>query len=148
MDEKIGIREFFAVTKTSLYRISVNWKDEKGEPEIEKIALKGESSVPIGGMITGGNLVGITKRGIVSYNNSSKNRYRPEQVNILHHGGTTSPITALFIKVGEAKICFFESKNFQNCDPRWRKQTEEVLAAIGDNHPVFILSVFDAISFE
>ncbi len=142
------LREFFAVTETSVYRISSE-RDEKGWPIVEKIALRGESAVKLGGRLHNGHFVGIMKDEINLYDAVWREGrpQRPDEVNIVHWGGHTSPIVGLFLNRKEAMRCF-KSKNQKNCDSRWRKQTEETLKAIGDNHPVFILSICDAISFD
>ena len=152
MGEKF-LEEFFAVTKTSVYRVS-SQKDEKGFPVVEKIALRGESAVPVGGRLHNGHLVGIMKTEINLYyedyspfSGRREQPQRPEEVNIHYWGGHTSPIVALFLNKEEAMSCF-NSENQKNCDPRWRKQTEETLGAIGDNHPVFIPSISHSISYD
>lgn len=68
-------------------------------------------------------------------------------VNIALWGGHTSYIIALFLDKDEALDCF-KYGSVEQCDPRWKEQTKKTLEAIGDNHPVFILSIFDAIRYE
>jgi len=134
---------------TSVYLVSGE-RDEKGYPIVEKIALKGESKVPVGGRLKNGYLVGITRDGILLYDEDHPRPDKPQdpkEVNIAFWGGHTSPIVALFLNKEEAIECL-NSSGLQNCDSRWRKQTEETLKAIGENHPVFILSKYSPISFE
>lgn len=141
--------EFFAVTETSVYRVS-SLTDSRNTPIVEKIALVGESDVPVGGRLKGGNLIGIMKIGIILYieDHPRPGRpQRPEDVNTGYWGGHTSPIVALCLRQDDAMICL-HSKDIKNCDPGWRRETEEVLEHIGDDHPVFILSVTEAITFE
>lgn len=139
--------EFFAVTTTSVYRVS-DEKDEDGIPIVEKIALKGQSKILVGGRLKNGYLVGISRDRICLYQDEEMSPYasinkehpRPlEEVNTFFWGGTTSPIIALFFKKDEALKCL-NSPDLKYCDPRWKEQTKEVLATIGNNHPVFILS--------
>lgn len=145
------IHDFFAVTRTSVYRVT-DQKDENHTPIVEKIALRGTSAVSVGERLKDGGLVGITRWGGIilydedHYSKSRKRPLRPEEVNIVFWGGHTSPVVALFLKEDEAMNCF-NSENLQDRDQRWREQTEEVLTAIGDSHPVFILSRMDPLSF-
>lgn len=151
-DENDIVEEFYAVTETSVYRVS-SLKDSRGTPIVEKIALRGKSARPVGDRLHGGSLVGIMKVCIVLYDEDyspfsgpRKRHQRPEEVNIAFWGEYTSPISALCLKRDEAMMCL-HSKDLKNCDPRWRTETEEVLKCIGDHHPVFILSLTEAISF-
>jgi len=133
--------EIFAVTKTSVYSVS-DKKDELGIPIIRKISLRGKSKVAVGARLGGGYLVGITRECIMLYNEDHpkpNSIQPPEIVNTAFHGGRTSPIVALFFDRKQAMGCF-ASENLQECDPRWRNQTEEVLKDIGDNHNMFIVS--------
>ena len=147
--------EFFAVTTTSVYKVT-DQIDDKGFPIVEKIALKGESSVPVGARLQNGDLVGISKDRICLYSDEDDNTYptkrtqrrSAEEVNTRFWGGGTSPIIALFFNEDEALKCL-NTPDLEICDVRWRKQTEEVLATIGNNHPVFVLSKKEfAISFD
>jgi len=139
--------EFFAVTMTSVYRIT-DQKDKDGIPIVEKIALRGKSKIPIGGRLKHGSLVGISRDRICLYHGKSSQRLRLEEVTNYNWGGTTSPIAALFLAKEEARNCF-STLDLKCCDPRWRKQTEEVITAIGDNNPVLVLSKGEfAISFD
>lgn len=137
--EKHFLKEFFAVTQTSVYLVSSE-KDEKGVPIVEKIALRGPSAVAKGGRLHNGQFVGIMKDQINLYFAEYRNGRpeRPEYVSTSHWGGHTSPVSALFLDRQAALRCFRFKR--QDCDLRWRKETEEVLAAIGDDHPVFIVS--------
>ncbi len=145
------LHEFFAVTQTSVYRVS----DERGEnnwPIVEKIALKEESKLPVGGRLQDGYLVGVMGgrlSGIVLYDQDHPRPgsvQPPEMVNTAFYGGGTSRLVALFLEK-EAAIKCHNSENPQPLDPRWRKQTNEVLSAIGDSHPVFIVSSSKGFSF-
>ncbi len=138
------IHEFFAVTQTSVYRVS----DERGEnnwPIVEKIALRKESKTSVGGRLRNGCLVGIMggKLSGISLYDQDHPRHGsvqpPEMVNTSFFGGGTSHLVALFLEK-EAAIKCSDSKDLQPLDPRWRKQTNEVLSAIGNDHPVFIVS--------
>lgn len=140
------IHEFFTVTQTSVYKVT-DEKDEKSCPLVEKMALKGESAIPIGGRLKGGYHVGIMfKAGIVLFPSSESYR-EPELVNIQSHGSKTSSIIALFLSKDEAVACL-NSKNLQSCDARWKEETLETLNEIGGIHPVFIPSVTDGPSYR
>jgi hypothetical protein len=148
-EEKEKLDRFFAVTKTSTYRVESE-KGENRDPIVEKIALRGESRVQIGGRLHNGDFVGIMKGGLVLYIEDHPKDGRiqkPEEVNTAFWGGHTSPIIGLFLELEEAMACH-NSENLEICDSRWRKETEETLRAIGNNHPVFILSVWDPISYD
>jgi len=148
-EEKEKLDRFFAVTKTSAYRVESE-KDENRDPIVEKIALRGESRVQVGECLHNGDFVGIMKGGLVLYledHPKSGRIQKPEEVNTAFWGGHTSAIIGLFLRVEGAMICH-DSKNLEICDPRWRKETEETLRAIGNSHPVFILSVWDPISYD
>ena len=119
------IHEFFAVTRTSVYVVK-DEKDEKSCPIVEKIALRGESIIPVGGRLTGGYNVGIMfKAGIVMFPSSMRHR-EPELVNVRQWGFCTSPIIALFLEKDNAMKCF-NSDNLQDCDTRWKEETLKTL---------------------
>jgi len=132
--------KFFTVTETSVYSVS-DERDKKGRPIVEKIALRGKSKIPVGGRLTGGKFVGIMQN-LVLYNqdhSKSGGIQRPDEIDSSFEGGHTSYIIALFLNKDEAMACS-GSENLKMFDPRWRKQTEEVLRVIGNkHHPVFIL---------
>jgi hypothetical protein len=144
MKERKLLHEFYAVTQTSVYLVT----DKKGKnfvPLVKKIALKGESKIPVGGRLKEGSLVGITRHGIVLYDDdrspfSKRKGWKdPEEVNIAFHGGKTSPLVALFLNRKNAFDCF-NSKSLQTCDCRWQRQTKQALEVIGKDHPVFVVS--------
>lgn len=145
------LHEFYAVTLTSIYRVR-DARDEYGWPMVEKIGRRARSYLPIGGRLENGYFVGIRKSGLVLYHTEvtltggSEDRARPEEVSRYLWGTSTSKIVALFLTEREARDCL-AAVDRQGCDARWRAQTEAVLAAIGDDHPVFILSVDDPITF-
>lgn len=145
------LKKFFAVTVSdhsrSVYRVTYNPMDRK--LEVVKVALSGESGVPVGGRLNEKDLVGISRNGLQLYTDElshflddhevlSLRRYA-EEVNAFHHGGHTSPIVALFFTLEVADDCFTE-EDLMPADLRWRKETEKVLNAIGDRHPVFVPS--------
>ncbi|MBN2198192.1 hypothetical protein JW698_03355 [Candidatus Wolfebacteria bacterium] len=107
-------------------------------PLIIKIELTGESSVKAGGILKNGRFVGVMKDGICLFDVSHRTERRPDEVNTIFWGGKTTPLTALFLNRERALDCF-KTLNRENWDPRWREETEEVIRAIGDNHPIFIL---------
>ena len=135
------IHKFFATTQTSVYVV----KDEKenGIPIVEKIATIKENNFPVGGRLKGGSTVGIMmKAGIVLYNPSTRGAREPELVNIVHWGGKTSSIVAIFLEKDMAIKCL-NSENLVACDPRWEKETIETFKKIGNDHPVFIPSIIE-----
>jgi hypothetical protein len=113
---------------------------------MEKIALRDYSVITKVRSMSGRSLVGITKDGIQLYDPSADlsgqeriRRERAEEVNELFHGGHTSPVVALFLTQADADDCYL-TEDLMPSDLRWRKETEEVLEAIGDEHPVFVPS--------
>jgi len=136
------LKKFFAVTHTSLYESSY----KEGElPLLQKILLKEgcSSKVEAGGILENGSLVGICNSRIFLYDNpaGSENRIDPAELSTLEIGGYTSLITALFLRKKEARACL-KADNLLRCDPRWANQTRETVTAIGDDHPVFVVSKF------
>lgn len=134
------IHEFFAVTQTSVYVIKD--KKENGCPIVEKIAIRGKSAIPVGGRLNNGSSVGILLRAGIILFNPSKTAREPESVNISRWGGHTSPIIALFLDKNKAINCL-NTKNTTTCDQRWKKETLETLEKIGNDHPVFVLSILE-----
>lgn len=132
--------DLFAVTITSIYLVK-DQRDEKGNPVVEKIALKGESEISVGERLTGGRTVGITPEGIVLYD--GRPHQKPEQVNIAHYGGKTSPIVALFLNEDEAITCF-NSEELKPSDPMWEEKTKEALDSIGNNNSVLVVSYWSS----
>jgi hypothetical protein len=131
------LKRFFAVTITSIYEIT----DGSEAPSFlaKKIALRGDSELPVGQILTGGTMVSIGKQiivfipeggGITSF------QRQVGRVNTCFWGGQTSAIVALFFTEEEARSCLKEEFGFP-CDDRWVEQTKAVLTTIGDDHPVF-----------
>ncbi len=152
---KDRLREFFAVTATSVYRVNER-RDANGCPLVEKIARRDGSSVPVGGRLKNGELVAVTRRGLIVYSDDLPKRGRdgnrpakPEEVNTMFWGGHTSPLVALFLKEEDARKCLVWGSALE-IDPLWWTFTRETLEAIGDDHPTFILSSHPsfAISFR
>ena len=143
MAEHIG--EFFAVTKTSIYRVI---EIEEGEVAALKIALKGDSKIPVGRDLCEGTGSMIAICDVLQ-------AYMPEKYGILHQltgferklesvntrfwGDHSGSIIALFKTQSEAEECF-KLDDAKPCDARWWNKTKEVLSAIGDDHPSFYIS--------
>jgi len=142
---KNRLREFYAVTNTSVYLVSEE-RDPDGTPTVEKIALRSDSSIPVGGRLKYGHLVAVTPRGVFLYHedfspySGPRDRpQRPEEVNTRYWGGSTSPVVGLFLNRPDAVGCLAWGSR-QMHDPVWWSHTMMVVKAIGDDHPVFILS--------
>jgi len=136
------LKVFFTVTTTSLYRIE--WLVNVPMPVVRKIAMAGQSDVPVGQILQGGYNLGIMPKGFVLY---GIDRELPELVNTRYWGGGTSAIVALFLEEDAARECL-NSGDLKPLNPRWRELTEETLEAIGDNHPKFVLSERHAIQYD
>ncbi|RJQ29145.1 hypothetical protein C4565_02680 [Candidatus Parcubacteria bacterium] len=111
--------EFFAVTRTSIYQFL--YDEETKDATVEKIYVKTESPI----------LAGL--RMIPLWTPIAIGR------NIFWDDWHTSPISALFASLEEAKQCI-ESENVVDMDPRWKESTEKILNEIGDNHPAFYVN--------
>ena len=61
-----------------------------------------------------------------------------EMVNTVYWQGKTSTVIALFLTEEKARECF-ASPDLKPCDPRWLENTNEVLEAIGENHPTITI---------
>lgn len=125
------IKEFFAVTETSVYHVV-------SDPlSATKIALSGESWAGVGYQMTGGQMLSV---GLMLI------RFIPEggglttfqrnlgQVNMGYWGGNSSRIVALFLNRKKALACLGISPRGVY-DKRWKLETNEVLKAIGEDHP-------------
>lgn len=140
------LHEFFAVTTTSVYRVS-DQKDGDGVPLVEKIAKKGDGRVAVGGRLRDGGLVAVTRLGLFLYSDDLPSRGRAgnrparlEEVNMLFWGGHTSRLVGLFLRKEDALICF-ELGDAADASPLChRRHTLAVLLAIGTDHPTFTLS--------
>jgi hypothetical protein len=143
---KKQIKEFFAVTRGGVYHVQAR-KNRNGVPYVTKIqSYRKNKSIGIGGCLAGGSTVGIGTIGIQLYR-QSKGR-RMENTNTMNWGGGTSAIIGLFLDRKKAMSIKRRKKPLQNCDPRWKKDTLAVLQAIGDNHPVFVISTLPSLSIE
>jgi len=136
------IREFYAVTTaslgSSLYKVSGQRDGKKTLAVATKIALRGESSVGVGGKFSSDmiavcrNLIAyIPKNGLFGFREQ-----QIENVKTRNWGGRTSRIVALFLDSETAAICFGEDEHIQY-DPRWRVDTKAVIEAIGNQNPFF-----------
>lgn len=134
-DNPNQIKEFFAVTKTSIYHVVM---EEGPNASAKKIALHAPSEVPVGDSFRG-PMLAICKQliayvpeggGMTSYERNI------ESVNMRWWTGNSSLIVALFKDEKAARECSGE-KDLVPCDPRWLKETTELLRAIGNDHPAF-----------
>ena len=137
------INEFFAVTQTSIYQARATG-DYRAS--VVKVALKGESSLPVGYDLTEGGMIAIRQwlQGFIpekyGFGHPMTGLERHiEQVNTRYWRGKSSSIVALFRTEAEARICF-ECDDLQPCDPRWVESTRQVLEDIGDEHPSFYIT--------
>jgi hypothetical protein len=132
------IKEFYAVTQTSVYRVS---EGKNGGPSVKKVFLKGDSSLPVGHSfnVGPGTLVSIGRQ-IISFipegGGQTSFQRKIEMVNTRYWLCNTSFVTALFFTKKEALACVVYKK-LKPCDKRWLKQTKLVITAIGDDHKLF-----------
>lgn len=128
------LHKFYVVTKTSIYLVEDKGAD--GYPSAVKIALRGQSKLPVGHRLRGGNMIAICWK-LIAY--SPEGNREIEKVNTFYWGDSTSHIVALFKTEDEARLCF-ASDDPKSCDPRWIEETREVLREIGEDHPVFYVA--------
>lgn len=144
------LREFYAVTRTSIYRVMA------GKPTAEKIAMKLGSSVMVGDTLQNGTMLAICTL-LIAYTPEGKDPFvrdaesvfekRIEKVDPIYWGGHSSAIVALFETEDEARKCF-EIENLQMCDLRFEDETRAVCEAIGDNHPDFYVCKFPGLGLN
>lgn len=141
------VKKFYAVTTTNRRHVSVYSVERqygRSSPFVQKIGMRGRSAIPLGGLLPTGYFVGIRPSGLIIY--GTDNRAELENVDATIRT-RSSPIVALFLNEETALKCM-DSGELKFLDPRWRKQTEEVLQAIGPDHPMFVLSETDPIKYE
>lgn len=137
------IKKFFAVTHTSVYHIKE--KGDDGNPSVVKIALRGESPIPVGHKLkntvmvsVGKNLIGYIPEKYGLMHQLAGFERDISKVNTVFWGGHTSFVVALFEKKADAMACLNEP-NLRPADPRFIKSTRNILEKIGDEHPVFFV---------
>jgi len=134
------LKEFFAVTMNSVYKVAAYGEDDC--PYAEKIAAsKNGGSIKLGDRIDNAPMMAIARRLQFYYPESHSiispvmgEERRLEHVNTAWWRGGTSSIVALFLKEKGAMYCF-EQKNLKPCDKRWVDKTKEVMKKVGDEHP-------------
>lgn len=133
-DVKKYLKEFYAVTKNSLYCASVGGVGQA--PFIIKIISRDKNNrIKLGEKIDNGSMIAIGTY-LQFFTPESDSPILPQKVN---WGGCTSKIVALFMDKNTALQCV-GSQDYVPCDPRWKKNTIEVLRAIGTDHLYFSVS--------
>lgn len=105
------------------------FEDEDKVVILQKIALKGESPLKVGGKLDKGNIIGI----MADFGFQRYDRYktvRVDGVNSIHWGGGTNNIVALFKNKRDAMKCF-KTKNLTYWDDRFLDASIETLNEIG-----------------
>lgn len=146
------LQEFWAVTvgstSTSIYHVIARRGSEDPGPVATKIALAGESRVPVADELKGSMMLAITTQlqayipeggGYTSFERNI------ESVNTRWWGDNSAPIVALFLTEAEAQDCF-QQEDLQPCDSRWLAQTKEVIEKIGDDHPTITVCHYKGMS--
>lgn len=129
------LQVFFAVTKNSIYQI----RHLGDHATARKIAIKKETpgSIAVGEILPNGTHISIGER-IAAYN-PKKGERQLELLARKYVGSETSAVVGLFMSRGRAEACFrWEDRKFY--DPRWMRETNEVLSAIGEDHPTVYVS--------
>ncbi len=140
------LERFFAVTTTSIYEVN-DGGGVRHLPVVKKIALRGRSDIIVGGTLEAAGMVSVGSQIITFIPQAISSVTTGDPcvqrelglVNPRYRGGNTSSVVALFLTEAEARSCLDQNSDVV-CDPRWLKQTETVIAAIGDNHPKFSVS--------
>ena len=140
-DNSKHLQEFFAVTITSVYHVTI----EYGPMAVAtKITLRCPSSVGVGGQLKGPMLAICDQLityipeggGLTSYQRNI------EQVNTRWWTANSSPVVAIF-KDKKAALECSSQKDLKPRDNRWLKETIEVLRAIGSDHPFFSICTWE-----
>jgi hypothetical protein len=131
---------FYALTARSLYCVSDD-RDPQGCPIVRIIATKRKDQAYVGDRLRKGSHVGIAGTfGIILYNpNPDAEDRLPEKLDIAAWGDHTSGIVGLFFGETEARKALETSSLGEN-DPRFWKSSARVIEAIGNDHPVFVVS--------
>src|SRR3989338_5878524 len=134
---KSFLKKFYAVTdSSSLYKAVIGVSKTCPYPYIKKIALKGESKVRVGQVISNGTMLAICDTLIMFIPEGGGFTSFERQisgVNTRYWGGGTSKIVALFKEEKDARFCLNNHiKNNQKYEQKWRQKTIETLRAIGN----------------
>ena len=124
------LQMFFVVTMHSIYQV----RHLGNRAVAKKIACEKTTpdSIPVGEVLPNGTCVAIGEQ-ITAYRPKIDER-RFELLTKKYLGGQTSAIVGLFFSKQRAEACFrWEDKAFY--DSRWMCETNEVLRAIGEDHP-------------
>jgi len=135
------LKEFFAVTLTSIYKVVSS--NEKGQPEMEKLAIRPQThSKVVVGRKMGGPMISIGRQ-LISFEPVGEGITSVERelgkVNEWYWLNNTSFVAALFLNEKD-EVEYFTHNTPVVCDPVARDKTMEVLAAIGKDHPQFSIS--------
>lgn len=133
---------FWAVTKTSVYSI-FDGDDDQGVL-VEKIKIRDgvESKIGLGYqklcdyLLLGTILQFLSKKDVAS--RETLVNLQELNINRIPCGSGTSRVVALFAREQDALACF-RSWYRQPGDPRWQRQTSEVLDLVGKDHPYIVV---------
>lgn len=151
------LKEFYAVTATGIWRVSAE-RDEAGTPVVERIGKRqcdpphaiGQRLMPWLDVQLQPDeklLVGVSTLGLYLYYHPE--RWPVEKVKGPLLGDHTLGLAALFLDRADAEFCLrcrgsFASEHF---DPRWARETKQVIEAIGKDHPTFVVSTSAGFGF-
>ncbi len=150
--EKSYVESFYAVTGSSIFLVKD--KDENGHSYIELVVSKDTTTkMSVGQRLKCGDesrsivvifyeLSMTTEKTYAFLKSTCNTKYTADRMRIKYMGGHSGNIVALFKTKKEAKECFAKL-NLQYCDKRWIKETKQVLADIGPNHPDFKIATDD-----
>ena len=141
------LKEFFAVTLSSVYCVSSE-RNEDGGPTIQKINGSTTGAVKIGELLPAGehDTVIVTRSGKDFQHNKlhvcHPDVILPKYQICLDVSARTSLIVGLFLDRDDALDCF-EVDEKQVYDECWNEDTATTEMAIGFNHPDFQVFDFD-----
>jgi hypothetical protein len=130
---------FFATTRPSVFEIFDG--NDGTSPSIKVLATCSKRGLRVSEQMFGGSCIAVAgMHGVVLYSpNPDAEGREPENRPEVSWDCRTAAIVGLFLEEERAMECF-RTPDLQHDDPRFREESAQVLAAIGDDHPVFVIS--------
>jgi hypothetical protein len=145
------VNQFFAVTAAGVYRVSTE-RDERGVPTVELVANRDcDPDHALGSRLGRFNearhTIGVCTLGIYLYDPIGRDPV--ERTDGTRLGDHTLGLAALFLDRGRAAGCLYQRGEYagESLDHRFAEDTLKTLAAIGPDHPVFVISPDNGFGF-
>ncbi len=144
------LHKFLAVTlnPVSIFLVTDD-RDANGDPVVKCLAARSLSAISKGFVMHGGELVAVTKRGLILYHDpfcypKELGPQRPtpiDKVEEKHWGQRTGEVACLLLEdeTRLANLCF-HVRGLRCLDDRLQAHTKRVLELISDFHPTFVIS--------